>query len=87
VIVLALQLGEGRNEVDQRSSLLEPRKWHIRRFALRDSLLKIGFDELQEPALLPAIEPDYGGDVLLLLRTEITDRARNLAEDVARIEH
>ena len=36
---------------------------------------------------LPPIEPDDGGDVLLLLRAEVEDGTRDLAVDTARIEH
>ena len=44
-----------------------------RRFAVCDRLREVGFDELVEAVRLAAIEPDHGGDVLLLLRAEIAD--------------
>ena len=53
----------------------------------RDGLREIALHQLQEAVRLAAIEPDDGGDVLLLLRAEVVDLRANLAVDVARVEH
>ena len=48
---------------------------------------EVTLDQLEEAIRLPPIEPDDGGDVLLLLGAEVEDGTRDLAVDIARIEH
>ena len=78
---------EGFGQIDQRAQrLLERRQWLVGRLAFRDGLREVVFYQFEEPLRLPTIEPHDGGDILLLLRAEVENGARDLAINVARIE-
>ena len=51
------------------------------------NLAKVVFHQTEKAVFLAAVQPDDGGEVGELLRRKVVDLARDLAVDVARIEH
>ena len=52
-----------------------------------EGLRKIALGQAKEPLRLAPVEPDDGGDVLLLLGAKVEDGSCDLTIDVARIQH
>ena len=79
---------EGLGKIDEPAEgALEVGQGRGGRLSVPEGLGEVALHEIEEPLRLPAIDPHDGGDVPLLLGAEVEDGARDLAMDVARIEH
>ena len=68
--------GEGLDQIDELTEgVLERGQGRGGHRSVCDGLGEVALHKLKKPVRLPAIEPDDGGDVLLLLRAEVEDGA------------